>query len=316
MNTSLFVIVVIVMAGPVLVSLLIEALRKEPDNPSVLSWKSDIPILYGNIDGIRIRYVKTGDGPALVLLHTLRTQLDVFQKVIPELAKSFTVYALDYPGHGWSDIPSTDYTPAFFADIVGKFLDELKIQNATLAGISIGGTIGLLLAAQPHPRVARVVAINSYDYAKGRGITRANWVAWLIFNLAPIPVLGETVMRMDNPRIERKIMQGGVVEPAALPQSFLRDAYAATCRRGQYRALLNLIRHASKWDEACSDYGKISLPVLVVYGDRDWSRESERRATWQRIPGAKVQVIKNGGHFLSLDRPEDVVRLAREFTRV
>ncbi len=66
----------------------------------------------------------------------------------------------------------------------------------------------------------------------------------------------------------------------------------------------------------CSEYGKISLPVLVVYGDQDWSRESERRATWERIPGAKVQVIKNGGHFLSLDRPNDVIRLVREFANV
>jgi pimeloyl-ACP methyl ester carboxylesterase len=312
-NTPLLVIAVIVIAGLVLVSLLIEALRKEPDNPSVLSWKSDLPIQYVYIDGVGIRYVKTGDGPALVLLHTLRTQLDIFQKVIPELAKSFTVYALDYPGHGWSDIPATDYTPAFFTDIVGKFLDQQRIQNVTLVGISIGGTIGLLLAAQPHPRVARVVAINPYDYAKGLGITRANSVAWFIFNLAPIPVLGETIMRLDNRLIERKIMQGGVVEPAALPESFSRDAYAATCRRGQYHALLNLIRNGRKWEEARSQYGKISLPVLVVYGDQDWSRESERHATWERIPGAKVQVIKNAGHFLSLDRPKDVIRLIREF---
>jgi pimeloyl-ACP methyl ester carboxylesterase len=316
MNTTPLLVALIVIAGPVLISLLVEALRKEPDNPSVLSWKPDLPIQYALIDGIRIRYVKTGDGPALVLLHTLRTQLDVFQKVIPELAKTFAVYALDYPGHGWSDIPATDYIPAFFADTVGKFLDEQRIENATLAGVSIGGAIGLLLAAQRHPRVARVVAINSYDYAKGRGITRANWVAWLIFNLAPIPVLGETVMRLDNPLIERTIIQGGVVEPAALPESFLRDAYEATCRRGQYRALLNLIRNAHKWDEARSEYGKISLPVLVVYGDQDWSRESERHATWERIPGAKVQVIKNGGHFLSLDRPKDVIRLVKEFANV
>ncbi len=314
MNITLFIIAVI--AGPVLLSLVIEARRREPDRPAALSWAPALPIQYALIDGIRIRYVKTGDGPALVLLHTLRTQLDVFQKVIPDLAKDFTVYALDYPGHGWSDIPVTDYTPAFFTDIVGKFLDEQRIENATLAGVSIGGTIGLLLAAQRHPRVAQVVAINSYDYAKGLGITRANWVAWLIFTCARVPVLGETVMRFDNPLIERTIMQGGVAEPAALPESFSRDAYRATCRRGQYRALLSLVRHAHKWEEARSEYGKISLPVLVVYGDLDWSREAERRITRERIPRARLEVIKNGGHFLSLDRPKDVIRLVKEFENV
>ena len=316
MNTTLLIVAVIVIAAPVLVSLLIEAMRTEPDRPAALSWAPDLPVQYTLIDGVRLRYVKTGDGPPLVLLHTLRTQLDIFQKLIPELAKTFMVYALDYPGHGWSDIPATDYTPAFFVDIIGKFLDEQRIENATLAGVSIGGMIPLLLAARRHPGVARVVAINSYDYAKGRGITRANLVAWLIFTLARIPVLGETVMRFRNPLVERKVLEGGVAEPDALPESFLRETYAVGCRRGHYRAFLNLIRNAYKWEDARSEYGKISVPVLVVYGDQDWSRESERRATLERIPGAKLEVVKNGGHFLSLDCPQDIIRLIREFTNV
>jgi pimeloyl-ACP methyl ester carboxylesterase len=316
MNTTLFIVAVIVIVGSVLASLVIEAMRTEPDKPAALSWAPDLPVQYILIDGIRLRYVKTGDGPPLVLLHTLRTHLDIFQKVIPELAKTFTVYALDYPGHGWSDIPATDYTPAFFVDIVGKFLDEQRIENATLAGVSIGGTIPLLLAAHRHSGVARVVAINPYDYAKGRGVTRANLVAWLVFTSARIPVLGETVMRFRNPLIERKIMEGGVAEPDALPESFVRETYAVGCRRGHYQAFLNLIRNAHKWDEARAEYGKISVPVLVVYGDQDWSRESERRATLERIPDAKLAVVKNGGHFLSLDRPQDVVRLISEFTNV
>src|SRR5919199_6850072 len=92
-----------------------------------LPWAPDIASRYLEVNGTGIRYIVVGGGPPLVLLHTLRTQLDMFQKVIPELAKTCTVYALDYPGHGWSDIPAVDYTPAFFVDIVGKFLDEQRI---------------------------------------------------------------------------------------------------------------------------------------------------------------------------------------------
>ena len=73
---------------------------------------------------------------------------------------------------------------------------------------------------------------------------------------------------------------------------------------------------ADKWEEARSEYEKISVPVIVVYGDQDWLRESERRATLERIPGATLEVVKNSGHFLSLDRPQDVIRLFREFTNV
>ncbi len=61
-----------------------------------------------------MRYLKAGRGPNLVLLHTLRTQFDIFQKIIPELAEQFTVYAFDYPGHGWPDIPQAEYAPKDF----------------------------------------------------------------------------------------------------------------------------------------------------------------------------------------------------------
>lgn len=90
----------------VLVSFAIEAMRPNPATPERLPWAPDIPIQYVTVNGIRLRYIQAGEGPALVLLHTLRTQLDLFEKVVPELAKHFTVYAVDYPGHGYSDIPS------------------------------------------------------------------------------------------------------------------------------------------------------------------------------------------------------------------
>ena len=51
-------------------------------------------------DGSRLRYFTAGSGPALVLMHTIRTQLDYFHRVIPQLGDSFTVYALDLPRHG------------------------------------------------------------------------------------------------------------------------------------------------------------------------------------------------------------------------
>src|SRR5919202_2712192 len=138
--------------------------------PARLSWAPDIPVRYVAVDGARIRYVTAGSGPALVLLHTLRTQLDMFQKVIPELATRFRVVALDYPGHGHSDAPDADYGAEFFVRSVAGFLDRLNIEDAVVVGESIGGTIGLLLAARHHPRVRRVVAINPYHYDRGRGL--------------------------------------------------------------------------------------------------------------------------------------------------
>jgi pimeloyl-ACP methyl ester carboxylesterase len=55
--------------------------------------------------------LRAGSGPALILLHTVRNQLDHFQLVIPKLVDAFTVFAVDMPGMGWSDItPGANYT--------------------------------------------------------------------------------------------------------------------------------------------------------------------------------------------------------------
>ena len=150
------------------------------------------------VGGNKLRYIKTGTGPALVLLHTLRTQLDLFEKVVPELSKHFTVYALDYPGHGYSDIPKARYDAAFFTEAVEGFLDKLDLRDVTLAGVSIGGAIALIIAARRNPRVARVIAINPYDYAKGRGMARSSLFGWIVTYASLLPVIGETVMRLRN----------------------------------------------------------------------------------------------------------------------
>jgi pimeloyl-ACP methyl ester carboxylesterase len=303
-----------VIGALVLVSFAVEAMRSPPPRPEYLAWAPDIPIRYVTIDGLRIRYIVAGEGPPLVLLHTLRTQLDIFQKVLPELTREFTVYAVDYPGHGWSDIPQADYTPEFFTRFTTGFLESLGIQGALVAGVSIGASIPLLMAAERNPRVRAIVSINPYDYGK-RGIARANAVAKIIFTLAPIPVVGDTVMRLRNPLVEGKILEGGVASPSALPQAFRDEVFAVGQRPAHYRAFLNLIRHMPLWRRTHEAYGRIQVPVLLVYGDRDWSREAERQQTLREIPGARLVMVENGGHFLPLDRPDAVVHHIKAFAR-
>jgi hypothetical protein len=99
MNMSWILIAVLTFLVVLVVfSYIVEALRSAPKRPETLVWAPRIPIEYVDLGGIRVRCIKTGVGPNLVLLHTLRTQLDMFQKIISELAKHFTVHAFDYPG--------------------------------------------------------------------------------------------------------------------------------------------------------------------------------------------------------------------------
>src|SRR2546421_2011543 len=194
------------------ISYVVEALRSQPTAPERLDWAPDIPIRYVTLNGTKLRYIVTGRGPALVLLHTLRTQLDMFQKVIPELAQRFRVYALDYPGHGYSDIPQAEYSSELFVTAVAQFLDHLDIRDAVIVGESIGGTIGLLLAARNNPRVRAVVAINPYDYDGGRGIRRSSLLANILFGPHNVPVRGSTFTPLRLHPVVKRLL-GGPVYP-------------------------------------------------------------------------------------------------------
>jgi len=88
------------------------------------------------------------------------------ESLVRELVPSFDIVALDLPGHGHSSAPAVDYTAAYFTDMPERFLDACGLENAVLVGESIGASIALGLAARRNPRVARVVALNPYDYGR------------------------------------------------------------------------------------------------------------------------------------------------------
>jgi pimeloyl-ACP methyl ester carboxylesterase len=296
-----------------LASFVAEALRPKPQAPAKLRWAPDIPISTLYVDGSKLRYIKSGSGPTLVLLHTLRTQLDLFEKVVSALSRHFTVYALDYPGHGYSDIPKARYDAGFFAAAVEGFLEKLDLRDVTLSGVSIGGAIPLIMASRGNRRIARVVAVNPYDYAKGRGMARSSPFGWMVTYAALVPFVGETVMRLRNFIIMKLILQGGVAEPSSIPPPLLKEMYLVGNRPGHYRAFLSLLRNGASWEAATKEYGRINVPVLLVWGDKDWARPAEREHDRSLIPGAQMVTVGGGGHFLALDKPRELTDLIVEF---
>ena len=304
------------LAGIVIISYVIESLRRTPDRPEKLVWAPGIPIQYVDITGVTVRYIKAGTGRNLVLLHTLRTQLDLFEKVVVDLAKYFTVYALDYPGHGYSDIPKAQYDANFFVQSVEGFLDALDLREVTLCGVSIGGAISLIIAGRRNARVVRVLAINPYDYARGRGMTRSSFLGWLITATSETPMIGGTVMRLRNFPIMKAVLEGGVVNPQSIRPALLKEMYVVGNRHGHYRAFISLLRNAASWEAATKVYGNINIPASLIWGDKDWSRSGEREHDRGLIPGVQMTTVENGGHFLPLDRPREleelIVRFAKE----
>src|SRR6266508_447281 len=140
-------------------------------------------------DGSRLRYYTAGTGPPLVLMHTVRTQLDYFQRVIPRLWDHYTIYAVDLPGMGWSDIvPGARYEEPELRAAVVEFVSGLNLQDVTLAGESLGAAL----------------AFNSYDYPSG--LERGNLLARFITSSVRLPGLGPIVASPEPPPIMRAVL--------------------------------------------------------------------------------------------------------------
>jgi len=196
---------------------------------------------------------------------------------------------------------------------VEGFLDRLNIENAVLAGESIGGTIALLLAARRNSRVRGVMAVNPYDYDRGLGLRRSSALANLFIGMSGVPLIGGASGRVQPYAAVKRILQGGVYRRDAFTSALLRELYLAGTEPGHSRAFMQLVRHWPSWEDARAEYGNIALPVLLLYGDHDWSRDAEREADHRAIAGSRIRIVKNAGHFLALDAPSEFVRAVVDF---
>lgn len=265
-------------------------------------------------DTLGLRYEKTGNGPALVLLHTIRTQLEYFRGLVPLLAGSYTVYAIDLPGHGHSPIePGARFDEPYLRQGVTRFIEKLGLTGVTLAGESIGGVLALTVAASIPQRVKRVVAVNPYDYENryADGIRRGNGFSNFIIGSLQVPILGAINAALENKMVLGKIMGGGFHDPRKLPDDLLAEFDRVAHRSGYKRMAGKVLAGWRSWSRARDLYPGVTAPVTLVYGDGDWSRTSERERTRALLPDAHMITLKDTGHFSALENPTEVARAIR-----
>jgi pimeloyl-ACP methyl ester carboxylesterase len=233
----------------------------------------------------------------------VRTQAEHFRHLIPLVQQRYTVYALDLPGMGHSQIvPGASYDEPAMRAAVTRLITQLDLHDVTLLGESMGAVLALTAAADLPDRVRRVVAVNAYDYAGG--IARSSLLARLIITGVIAPGVGPLLARLEPRNVMRAILSGGLADPSALREDYLDELLAvgrhpgySTVARGVYRNLPSLIAARTRYPE-------ITAPIHLVYGEQDWSRPSDRQANRELLPGAEFTQVPNAGHFISLERPD------------
>jgi len=124
------------------------------------------------IDDLDIFYREAGpkDAPTIILLHGFPTSSHMFRNLIPELSDKYHVIAPDYPGYGFSSMPTVDefdYTFDNLAIVVEKFINKLEIENYSLYLQDYGAPVGFRIAAKNPEKVEALIIQNGNAYEEG-----------------------------------------------------------------------------------------------------------------------------------------------------
>lgn len=234
--------------------------------------------LYWKRDGIEA-------GPALVLLNSIGTDMDLWEPVLPFLRERFAVLRIDPRGHGASRAAPGDLTLGRLADDVLAVADAAGFARFSLAGVSLGGMIGMELALRAPDRIDRLIPICT-----SATMDSASWADRVA------KVRGEGMAAIAQLAMGRFLSDaaGPAIYQAVLRQLLSMDAEG-------YAACGTAIRDMDLADRISA----IAAPTLVVTGTRDTSTPFEGHGEHliARIPGA-THVSLEAAHLAPLEAPE------------
>jgi pimeloyl-ACP methyl ester carboxylesterase len=192
-----------------------------------------------NVNGMQMYYEVSGAGEPLVVLHGAYMNIPTMGAIIPQLARTHKVYALELQGHGRTTDIDRPITYQNLADDVAAFMDAVGVPKADVFGYSMGAGAGLQLAIRHPAKVNKLVAASvAYDL-KG----------WQPAFTAMIPTMTvEMIVGMPFAADYRKL--------APNPDGFPELA----------RKLIALEKEPMSWEEQVKT---IKTPVLVIAGDAD-----------------------------------------------
>jgi pimeloyl-ACP methyl ester carboxylesterase len=251
-----------------------------------------------------LAFTRSGTGAPLLLLHGLGLSHRTWDPVIPMLAGSFDVIAVDLPGFGDSEpVPAqVEPTPAVLAAAVGGLLDELGITAPHLAGNSLGGWVALELAA------SRPVA--SLTLLSPAGLWRRDTPWYCRASLGASRWLARhaagPLSRLVNYRLGRALALGQTHgRPGRLTAGYARSAVRSMGTCPGFSAVFRATIHRRFLATA-----PIGAPVTVAFGSRDLLLlRHQSRHLDQLPPGTRVETLPGCGHVPMADDPGSVATL-------
>jgi pimeloyl-ACP methyl ester carboxylesterase len=207
------------------------------------------------VNGMQMYYEVSGQGEPLVVLHGAYMNIPSMGKIIPRLAETHKVYAIEFQGHGRTTDIDRPITYPNLADDVAVFMDKVGLKKADVFGYSMGAAAGLQLVIRHPDRVGKLVMASAAYDARG----------WQPEFTAFIPKMTvEMFVNMPFAADYKKL--------AANP-----DGFPALVEK-----LIALEKEPMAWE---ADVKKIKTPILVIAGDADVSTLEHSVALFRLLGG-------------------------------
>lgn len=212
---------------------------------------------YAPANGAQIYYEVYGEGKPLVLLHGAFYTIELnWGQLIPELAKTRKIIAIEFQGHGHSPYSDRKLDIGTLARDVEAVMNHLKIDRADVAGYSMGGSVAYQFAVQSPKRLNRLVIISSTYKTDG----------WL-------PVVSTAFKNF---------------KPELFDNTPIKAAYDAVAPdKTKWTKFLAQMFDFAKTPFDCGDsnIANITAPVLIIAGDNDGTNKAELMKTYQLLGG-------------------------------
>jgi len=272
---------------------------------------------YVTVDGLRMRYIEEGQGPAALLLHgaSLGSSADVFIRNLEPLAHAgLRPIAFDFPGYGLSEV-GNDLSLAYQRNSIPKFIDALGLGKVALIAHSRSGGMAVQLALKEPNRYSHLVVLGTGTLlpplpkdVEGRYAQVAQRVDQQMAVTAPTPEDTRKLMQAD-------LFHTELVTPEELALRHSRSvgkAFEIFTARANAPEGVSGEAGAPLWQRMLD----IRIPLLLIYGRNDRAHAGDRAELFKTMhPGLNLHIVENCKHMVPWDAADDVMRLALPFIK-
>lgn len=269
------------------------------------------------VDGLRVHYLKAGEGDApVLLLHGGGYDFASlsYKHAIGPISEHRQVFAPDWPGYGESDKPEMEYTTEYYVGFLGRLMDTLGLEKASLVGISMGGAISLGFSLRSPQRVAKLVLVDSHGLGGEVPGGKASYA------LVRLPLLNRLVWAAlgRSRKLIRGSLQSVFYDPQAVTGDIVDEVYQLAQKPGAGRAWRSWQKHEIGWTGLRTNFvdrlHTLAVPTLILHGAEDgYVPVSWARRAHTLIKDSELHVFPRCGHWLTLERPGEFNRAVLEF---